>query len=328
MSLLIYFPWEAMPTAMVYPFSFGIYSVVDGSPLSFLDMAYMPFGELSTSYLMLPLQNAPGAIRFRSLPMALDGGYFDTDVYQWDGDFSVVAQPNIEGRAQAIRLATGEVIYPDIDPTLPSAESFVPYLQANNVVKVSYGGITRNIFHTGTGVIYQIEPNNLGGIRVIYLSNPAATDGSLYMNDYINVYRDGTIDPPYLSTANVPPMVWFRRGAIPAFVDEFETFGAITSFTSPTAAPVSTFACAGFMTSRLVVGGQGRVTPGLANNLRDNPSATGGLLGQIPGGAAFAVVAGPVCDPTGRAWWQVVYAGITAWTVEGQGTDYFTEPIP
>ncbi len=71
----------------------------------------------------------------------------------------------------------------------------------------------------------------------------------------------------------------------------------------------------------------GRVTPGLPNNLRSQPSINGPLIGQIPGGAVFTVLAGPLCDPAGIAWWQVNYNGLVGWTGEGQGTAYGVEPV-
>lgn len=94
--------------------------------------------------------------------------------------------------------------------------------------------------------------------------------------------------------------------------------------TGPTPTPTT---CAGFMVSRLSVGGIGRVLPGDANNVRDASDASGALLGQIPGEATFIVLAGPVCDPAGRAWWQVDYDGMVGWTVEGQGDTYYVEPV-
>jgi hypothetical protein len=86
--------------------------------------------------------------------------------------------------------------------------------------------------------------------------------------------------------------------------------------------------CPGFMESRLIVGEQGRVLPGDANNVRSEASASGALIGKIPAGETFTVVDGPECDSAaGRAWWQVEYNGVTGWTVEGQGDEYFLEPV-
>jgi hypothetical protein len=101
---------------------------------------------------------------------------------------------------------------------------------------------------------------------------------------------------------------------------------------APTAAatlippPPGATTCPGFLTSRLVVGGTGRVTPGLPNNLRAAPDSASERLARIPGGAGFRVLSGPQCDPAGIAWWQVEYNGVTGWTAEGQGGEYWVEP--
>ncbi len=83
--------------------------------------------------------------------------------------------------------------------------------------------------------------------------------------------------------------------------------------------------CPGFLASRLTPGRQGRVLPGLSNNFRSQPSLGGNILGQIPGGAVFAVVSGPQCS-SGYAWWQVNFNGVIGWTAEGQGNEYWLEP--
>lgn len=93
------------------------------------------------------------------------------------------------------------------------------------------------------------------------------------------------------------------------------------------AAVTQAVTCPGFMPSRLVVGGIGRVTPGTPNRLREQASTGAPLLGTIEGGQQFLVLAGPQCDPAGIAWWQVNYNGVIGWTAEGQGATYFTEPV-
>lgn len=92
----------------------------------------------------------------------------------------------------------------------------------------------------------------------------------------------------------------------------------------PGSAPVQ---CAGFLPSRLAPGQLARVTPGTPNNLRTLPNVSADIIGRIPGGAEFTVIEGPVCDPAGLAWWQVSYSGLIGWTVEGQGGEYYTEPL-
>jgi serine/threonine-protein kinase len=93
--------------------------------------------------------------------------------------------------------------------------------------------------------------------------------------------------------------------------------------------------CPGFLTSRLVVGGYGRVTPGDPNRLREVPG--GVILTQILAGETFRILEGPVCtesnDGLGLAWWRVEYLNprnnrtYIGWTAEGSGGVYWIEPI-
>lgn len=92
---------------------------------------------------------------------------------------------------------------------------------------------------------------------------------------------------------------------------------------SPTAAQED---CPGVLPSRLVVGQQGRVTPGDPNNVRSLPSTSGDRLGQIPAGGVFTVLDGPACAE-GYAWWLVDFEGLMGWTVEATATEYWLEPI-
>lgn len=85
-------------------------------------------------------------------------------------------------------------------------------------------------------------------------------------------------------------------------------------------------ACPGAPVPRLIVDALGRVLPGDANNVREQPSRDGSLIGAIPGDTEFTVLEGPVCAD-GLNWWRVETDEITGWTVEGVGTDYWTEPL-
>ena len=83
-----------------------------------------------------------------------------------------------------------------------------------------------------------------------------------------------------------------------------------------------------YMPTRLTPQIQARVQPGLPNNLRDNPSTGASAIGEIPGGALFTVLQGPVCDDEGFLWYQVDFDGVVGWTAEGRGGDFFLEPLP
>ncbi len=82
--------------------------------------------------------------------------------------------------------------------------------------------------------------------------------------------------------------------------------------------------CPGALPSRLVIGGQGIVLPSGPNRVRSEPA--GAVLGKIPEGETFNVMAGPRCTSNHIAWWKVAYKGLTGWTPEGQGLDYWLEP--
>lgn len=90
--------------------------------------------------------------------------------------------------------------------------------------------------------------------------------------------------------------------------------------------PVTTQAQDACPQTRLTAGGQAVVTPGAANRVRDTPSTSGTQVGEIPGGAAFTVLEGPECSG-GFLWWRVSYEGAEGWTVEGNTSGYFVNPV-
>jgi hypothetical protein len=92
----------------------------------------------------------------------------------------------------------------------------------------------------------------------------------------------------------------------------------------PTAIPPTQSNCGGLL-PRLVIGQQGRVTPGDPNNIREDHGVSTRLLGEIPAGGVFAVLDGPRCTDSGT-WWRVDYNGLQGWTLEGNAGAYFTEP--
>jgi hypothetical protein len=88
-----------------------------------------------------------------------------------------------------------------------------------------------------------------------------------------------------------------------------------------------TVVCPGALPSRLVIGEQGKVTPGAGKNVRSEPSTGAELVGQIPGEDTFYVNDGPVCAD-GYTWWMVSSNEVYGWTVEGDNEDYWLEPYP
>ncbi len=76
----------------------------------------------------------------------------------------------------------------------------------------------------------------------------------------------------------------------------------------------------------MVIGDQGRVLPGGANRVRSAPTTSGAQVSLMEGGSVFEVIGGPECGG-GYRWWQVSFEGTEGWTVEGNDTEYFLEPI-
>lgn len=106
----------------------------------------------------------------------------------------------------------------------------------------------------------------------------------------------------------------------------------------PTAAPTLTLmpsptpttaidACANLMKTRLTIGGQGRVA-GDPSNMRDTPNSSGAVVRKMYRSIVFTVLNGPTCDDKGRAWWQVKYNDSIGWAAEGDGGEYWLEPVP
>jgi hypothetical protein len=85
--------------------------------------------------------------------------------------------------------------------------------------------------------------------------------------------------------------------------------------------------CPNIMASRMIVGNPGRVVPGPANRIRQEPNRNATIVGQLAGGKLFTVFDGPVCADN-LAWWQIrTEDGINGWTAEGADGDYWIEPL-
>jgi hypothetical protein len=134
--------------------------------------------------------------------------------------------------------------------------------------------------------------------------------------DYWLEPADGNATPLPFSAITLPPIETLAtlRGQAPVPTAATTAAGAIAT------------TCAGFLPSRLVVGQRGRVLPGDANNVRAMPTSEAERLGMIAGGGEFAVLEGPTCGNNG-AWWRVDHNGLIGWTLEGQGSSYWLEPV-
>lgn len=86
--------------------------------------------------------------------------------------------------------------------------------------------------------------------------------------------------------------------------------------------------CPDTQPSILMPGRQGRVSTASAapNRVRSEPSTAGAIIGEIPAGAYFDVLAGPACAQ-GWAWFQVRTEKLEGWMAEGLADEYWVQPI-
>jgi len=118
---------------------------------------------------------------------------------------------------------------------------------------------------------------------------------------------------------------WYvSYGSISGWTPEGQWSTYWTEPVSPTPPPTPTpITCT--LPPRLVAGGYGRVTPGLPNRMRVDPSLNARFLRLIPAGGTFSVLSNGVCVD-GMVWYQVNYAGAVGWTAEGLDNAYWLEP--
>ena len=198
---------------------------------------------------------------------------------------------------------------------------------------VQYGGVT-GWTGEGEGATYWVEPASGG--------NPGICSGALppHLTVGASAYASHNIDVPLYPQASsgapiltMPAGSWFRVLSSPVcsegvqwWLIRFNNYEGWIKESNGSVYTVDPWVCGNFMPSRLIVGTSARVSPGLPNNLRAQPSLDAQIVGTIPGGQSFAVVGGPQCGNNGT-WWQVAYNGVYGWTMEGRGNSYWLEPF-
>jgi hypothetical protein len=85
--------------------------------------------------------------------------------------------------------------------------------------------------------------------------------------------------------------------------------------------------CPGFMPSRLVAGGLAHSITGGAPVLMGEIDPSPADPTVLPSGATVLVLYGPECQ-FDTAQWRVDYNGTVGWLAEGEGQDYWLEPLP
>jgi len=88
----------------------------------------------------------------------------------------------------------------------------------------------------------------------------------------------------------------------------------------------TTVDCLNSPPSRLNVGMQAAVIDVDPNHIRLHPQSAE-VRGEIPSGGVFDIIGGPECGQSaGLIWWEVSYQGVTGWTAEGKGDQYWIAP--
>lgn len=88
--------------------------------------------------------------------------------------------------------------------------------------------------------------------------------------------------------------------------------------------------CSSGYESKMRVGMQAMVNPDppLANRVRDDAGRQATVIGQIEPGEIVEILAGPLCADN-WVWWKIksVDTGLSGWTAEGDGSNYWLIPI-
>jgi uncharacterized protein YraI len=95
---------------------------------------------------------------------------------------------------------------------------------------------------------------------------------------------------------------------------------------TPTSTPVSPATGDCGLPTRLFQGQFAFLNSTTPNRLRDQPSASGALIGQVFNDQNLILLEGPVCAE-GFTWWRIDYKGDIGWTVESSSDDYFMDGV-
>ena len=155
--------------------------------------------------------------------------------------------------------------------------------------------------------------------RKLYLESTGELDSEFYMFNLKNGFR--------ITWISGPP----KGMAMDAYSEQLDVLKKVLSTLTWTRIPDLTIpgtTCAGNY-PRLLPGVWAQVAPGDPNRVRSEPSKTAEIIGQLyPGTTAF-VIEGPVCAD-GLVYWKVEHSTITGgagWTAEGDGKEYWLEPM-
>lgn len=153
----------------------------------------------------------------------------------------------------------------------------------------------------------------------LYLESTGELDSEFYILNLDNGFRVTIISGPV------------KGQPLESYPEKMELLKRVLSTLTWTRIPDLTIpgtTCAGKYT-QLLPGVWAQVAPGDPNRVRSAPSKTADIIGQLyPETVAF-VIDGPVCAD-GLVYWKVEHSTITGgagWTAEGDGKEYWLEPM-
>jgi hypothetical protein len=153
------------------------------------------------------------------------------------------------------------------------------------------------------------DGNNLGCPNV---ANTASGTYRAYIIEF-DLNFDGVFEWDYRVSEDGSLLILCKRPSEPV----------PTSQPQPTLPGPTPSSCTSLL-PRLSIGVQGRVLPTDPNIMRELPGTSAAYVSEIPVGGTFTVLDGPRCSGE-FTWWQVNYNGMTGWTVESDGSEYWLE---
>jgi hypothetical protein len=235
-------------------------------------------------------------------------------------------------------------------PEIDLATTILPYMQPEGL-QLFRAQVRYLDFENGAGMRYltQVAPSAvpIENRRIVYTFQGLTEDGGYYVHITLPVhaalldnpvegatYPEG-MDSPYGDGRYADYLLAMMRAldaesprsftppldVLDTLIEslEVEPIGNVL--------PPANFTCAGAPSLRLIIGGQARRIEGGGNWLRAEPYLQAAQIVEIPPGGVMAVTGEPVCE-AGYVWWPVDYKGLTGWTVEGAGNNYWLEPVP
>ncbi len=156
--------------------------------------------------------------------------------------------------------------------------------------------------------------------------------------------KEDPIEGQYEITMEFSPEITETQSILPPKPTKLETIPitkTISSTFTPTIRLTNTqtptpkfgeewIACPGLYPSRLRVDYTAKVSedPPLSNRVRSNAGSSYSILGYIEPGERVTILDGPICV-NDWIWWKIRSneTGLTGWTVEGDGEDYWLVPV-